>query len=505
MTIITSPLTHGGEQRICIKVEGFDAAFVTLVKSIPRCFFDGTLRMWHMPYTPEHWAKLKEVFNGHEIKIDVTELQGAIPPPLVTAEQKPKIEVFALATVHSTEQKTVPMESVKPPELPATKPEQNSAMISVVPDPSSSDFIYLICPRAHTEKYVPIIRNIHGRKWDSDRFAWQLPNTRLSIRAIETLLPKELVDWRFQPDLERLPENTVTEVESWKVHQNKPEKRAKYEEAVTAMEQKMILARYSHRTIKSYKSALRTFIMHYDDQKPSQLTRKQIDDYILMLIKEKKISEAYQNTIQCAIKYFYCEVVAQSDQVEKLVRMRKSDKLPNVLSEQEVVRLLKSVENIKHRIILSIIYSGGLRLSEVTNLRLTDIQMDMKRIFIKNAKGKKDRCTILSDRVIHGLNTYLEVYKPVFWLFEGATGGQYSDRSVQEIFTTAKLKSKINPLATTHTLRHSFATHLIEKGIDMRYVQELLGHESSKTTEIYTHITKKGWENLLSPLDSLDI
>jgi integrase/recombinase XerD len=136
---------------------------------------------------------------------------------------------------------------------------------------------------------------------------------------------------------------------------------------------------------------------------------------------------------------------------------------------------------------------------------INDIQIDMKRIFIRGGKGKKDRCTLLADRAIVSLKQYLDFYKPTYWLFEGATGGQYSDRSVQKIFEAAALKAKINPLATTHTLRHSFATHLLEKGYDLRYVQELLGHESSKTTEIYTHITKKGWDNLKSPLDFLDV
>jgi integrase/recombinase XerD len=175
------------------------------------------------------------------------------------------------------------------------------------------------------------------------------------------------------------------------------------------------------------------------------------------------------------------------------------------LTEQEVVRLLKATDNLKHKCILMVIYSGGLRLGEVVNLRISDLQPENNRVFIRNGKGKKDRCTLLSDKVIVLLKEYLELYRPVDWLFEGATGGRYSERSVQQVFTDTKLKSKINPTATTHTLRHSFATHLLEKGVDIRYIQELLGHESSKTTEIYTHITKKGMGNIKSPLDDLDI
>ncbi|MCW5923740.1 MAG: tyrosine-type recombinase/integrase [Saprospiraceae bacterium] len=151
------------------------------------------------------------------------------------------------------------------------------------------------------------------------------------------------------------------------------------------------------------------------------------------------------------------------------------------------------------------IYSAGLRLGEVTKLKLTDLQFEQHRIFVRNAKGKKDRCTTLAQKAESLLKEYLALYRPVHWLFEGPDGGPYSDRSVRAIFTAAKHRSRINPLATTHTLRHSFATHLLEKGMDLRNIQELLGHESSKTTEIYTHITKKSWEKIKSPLDDLEI
>jgi integrase/recombinase XerD len=138
-------------------------------------------------------------------------------------------------------------------------------------------------------------------------------------------------------------------------------------------------------------------------------------------------------------------------------------------------------------------------------LRLVELQPEQNRLFVRGGKGKKDRCTLLSEKVWALLQEYIKLHQPIDWLFEGQTGGQYSERSVQEIFTRAKLKSMINPDATVHTLRHSFATHLLEKGVDLRYIQELLGHESSKTTEIYTHITHKGWDKIKSPIDDLKI
>ncbi|MBK6949088.1 MAG: tyrosine-type recombinase/integrase, partial [Haliscomenobacter sp.] len=184
---------------------------------------------------------------------------------------------------------------------------------------------------------------------------------------------------------------------------------------------------------------------------------------------------------------------------------KRPHKLPHVFSEEEVRRLLKAPENLKHRCLLILIYSAGLRLGEALNLRLPDIQFDSRRIFISwSGRVKKDRYTLL-EKALGLLKEYLEVYRPVEWVFEGQSGGKYSETSVQGTFTIAKEKSGVNPYGTVHTLRHSFATHLLEKGVDLRYIQGLMGHESSKTTEIYTHITKKGWDKIKSPLDDLDI
>jgi integrase/recombinase XerD len=152
-----------------------------------------------------------------------------------------------------------------------------------------------------------------------------------------------------------------------------------------------------------------------------------------------------------------------------------------------------------------LIYSGGLRIGESIRLRKEDIHFDRKQIFIKGGKGKKDRYTVLSEKMMALLQQYLTAYTPDYWLFEGQAGGQYSTRSVQQVFRRAIAKSGVDPYSTVHILRHSFATHLLERGTDLRYIQELLGHSSSETTQIYTHITKKARHKFSSPLDFLDL
>jgi len=176
------------------------------------------------------------------------------------------------------------------------------------------------------------------------------------------------------------------------------------------------------------------------------------------------------------------------------------------LSEAEVKNILSNVNNLKHKVILMTIYSAGLRISEAINLKIKDIDSNRMQIRVEQSKGKKDRYTLLSKKTLEMLRLYFKEYKPKEWLFEGAKEGTpYSAKSIQTIFTEATKLAGIKKRATVHTLRHSFATHLLENGTDLRYIQSLLGHESSKTTEIYTHITTKGFDQILSPLDKLDL
>ncbi|UOH76574.1 tyrosine-type recombinase/integrase (plasmid) [Acinetobacter schindleri] len=186
-------------------------------------------------------------------------------------------------------------------------------------------------------------------------------------------------------------------------------------------------------------------------------------------------------------------------------KTKKEKTLPVVMSEEETIRVLRAIENVKHKAILMTIYSAGLRISECINLKIKDIDSKRMQIRIEQSKGKRDRYTILSEKTLIILRTYFMEYKPKDYLFEGQKGGAYSSRSIQNIFKAAVLKAKIQKEVTVHTLRHSFATHLLENGTSLRYIQSLLGHSSSKTTEVYTHITTKGMEQLKSPMDLLDI
>jgi site-specific recombinase XerD len=232
-----------------------------------------------------------------------------------------------------------------------------------------------------------------------------------------------------------------------------------------------------------------------------QISSEQINSYLVELINHNDISPSQQNQRINAIKFYYEKVLGTSKVYHKLERPKKERKLPTVLSKQEVSLLLNVTGNMKHKCILTTIYSAGLRRSELLNLKIEDIDSNRKLIRIRGAKGKKDRYTLLSDKLLLILRKYYKAYRPIEWLFEGQHGGKYSPTSIAKICKTAARKAGINKNVTPHSLRHSFATHLLEQGTNLRYIQEILGHEDPKTTQIYTRVATNKLSNIRSPLD----
>jgi site-specific recombinase XerD len=279
-----------------------------------------------------------------------------------------------------------------------------------------------------------------------------------------------------------------------------------YNKALKDFSDQLILKRYSENTIVVYKEQIIRFFNYYSKNDPSALTDEDVKEYMLFLLKEKKISFSYQKQVISAIKFYFEKVLRRETKKYYFeIPKSKETKLPIVLSKNEVKKILKCTNNLKHKAILSTIYSAGLRLSELVNLKIADIDSERKLIYVRGGKGKKDRTTILSIELLELLRKYFKEFKPKIWLFEGIRGEQYSKRSVQKVFYTALRKSNLDKKVSVHTLRHSFATHLLEQGEDLRYIQKILGHKSSKTTEIYTHVTKTGIQKIKSPFDDLNI
>jgi site-specific recombinase XerD len=267
--------------------------------------------------------------------------------------------------------------------------------------------------------------------------------------------------------------------------------------------EKLEQKRYSKSTIKSYTAYFEDLVYYFSDRDLESVEKDEINGYILYLIRNQKISESQQNKRINAIKFYYEKVLGLNREFYNIERPRQKHTLPKVISENEVVRIIEVIDNIKHKTIITTIYSAGLRRSELINLRKQDVDFDRSIIYIRGAKGKKDRITILSETNAILLKMYLKEYSPNYWMFEGPERGQYSATSVGRILHDAVEKAGIKKRITPHMLRHSFATHLLEQGVDMRYIQNLLGHETTKTTEIYTHVSKKSLANIRSPLDRI--
>tara|TARA_Y100000588_G_scaffold242589_1_gene256708 strand:- start:10004 stop:10930 length:927 start_codon:yes stop_codon:yes gene_type:complete len=253
---------------------------------------------------------------------------------------------------------------------------------------------------------------------------------------------------------------------------------------------KLELKRYSANTVKNYVSSFESFINHFKDKELNEINEADIRKYLQSMIKEG-VSDSHVNLMINSIKFYYETVLGMPNRFYSIERPRKKKTLPKVLSKEEVLRMIDCTSNIKHRCIVALLYSSGLRRSELLKLRTTDIDSKRMVINIRGAKGCKDRLTVLSPSLLTDLRDYYREYRPEKHLFESPKGGKYSASSVLKIVKRAAIRAKVKQKVTPHMLRHSFATHLLEEGTDLRHIQLLLGHNSTKTTEIYTHVANK--------------
>lgn len=324
------------------------------------------------------------------------------------------------------------------------------------------------------QEWIARIKQIEGARWSHQKTVWHLPDT---------------VSNRFRFGLTSLAETLPSEEGMIQIEKFKQWLRSK---------------RYSESTVGSYSDALKSFLVFYNTKAIAEITNEDVIVYNNEYILKKNLSASYQNQIVNAIKLYFMTVRETKMMVDQIHRPKRAKILPNVLSKEEVKLILNAHGNIKHKAMLSMIYSCGLRRSELLNLKFSDIDSKRDIVLLKNAKGKKDRIAPLSPLILKMLREYYIAYKPKIWLFEGQIPGeQYSEQSLQSVLKQALKKAGITKPVSLHWLRHSYATHLLESGTDLRYIQELLGHSSSKTTEIYTHVSTKSIQQIKSPFDDL--
>ena len=284
------------------------------------------------------------------------------------------------------------------------------------------------------------------------------------------------------------PHNPDLNLEHYRNRKHKPD----FTPCPEAYLLKLELKRYSDNTVRNYISCFEAFINYYRGEDPITLNENDVRAYLQKLIQEGK-SNSYVNLAVNSIKFYYEIVLGMPNRFYAIERPRKEKHLPEVLPKEDIINIMKHTNNIKHKCIIGLLYSSGLRRSELLNLKVTDIDSKRMVVNIKNAKGNKDRVSILSPSILKDLKTYYIEYRPKTYLFEGQSGNKYSGSSVLNIVVMAAKKAGIHKKVTPHMLRHSFATHLLENGTDIRHIQLLLGHSSTKTTEIYTHVANRSF------------
>ncbi len=316
------------------------------------------------------------------------------------------------------------------------------------------------------------MRKLPGAKWSNTLEVWHLPDTEENREKFKTENPADPIS------------NKSKEIGEFKLW--------------------LRSKRYSESTIGTYINALKVFLIFHKEKSISEISNEDVILFNNNYLLKNGLSASYQNQVVNAIKLFFKTQTQNRINPDLVHRPKRASVLPNVLSKEEVKVILEVHANLKHKVMLSLIYSCGLRSSELLALKPNHIDPNRNIVLLKNAKGQKDRIVPLSPKILKMLREYYKTCKPKTYLFEGQVEGKpYDARSLQLILKQALVKTGITKPVTLHWLRHSYATHLLESGTDLRYIQELLGHSSSKTTEIYTHVSTKSIQQIKSPFDDL--
>ena len=339
-----------------------------------------------------------------------------------------------------------------------------------------------------------LVKTLPNAAWNGKRKAWILPYT-------DQLLPQLLALFKGKAWLDYsafrkiLPEELPAQF---------PALSSTLETEIQKFSEWMQNRRYAESTVKTYSQSLCLFFRFLDNKNPSEITSEDLENFHQSYILRRKYSAAFQSQVINAVKLYFSNKQKRKLEPIEIERPKQPRILPHVLSKDEVKAILQAHKNLKHRTMLSLIYACGLRRGELLNLKIGDIDSRRGMLRVNQGKGAKDRMVPISDKIIEMLREYYKMEKPKTYLFEGEKpDSPYSEGSLQKVLKSAIHKAKIKKPVTLHWLRHSYATHLLESGTDLRYIQELLGHNSSKTTEIYTHVSQKSLQKVRSPFDDL--
>ncbi|MGI9530963.1 site-specific tyrosine recombinase/integron integrase [Lutimonas sp.] len=364
--------------------------------------------------------------------------------------------------------------------------------------------IVLLIRFAYNDELIAVSRHL-GAYWNRQLTCWYLPFSKQHIEDAKRAYGRlRMVNFdktiRYSASKPVSRERLVKKIRGIRSKQLTAEDKRRLRGFVKYLRGKLL----SESTVRTYYIHILDFTIYLKGKAIVDIENRDVERFVEDVCVSRKYSVSTHRQVISAIKQFASFHPACRIENPGLERPHKSRFLPVVLSKQEVIDLLRNTRNLKHKAVLALLYSSGLRIGELINLELNDIDVDRRQIFIRNGKGRKDRYVIMAESFRQLFQNYLMTYKPKRFFVEGQKEGeQYTPTSIRQFLKRACKLARINKKVTPHTLRHSYATHLLEQGVDLRYIQELLGHSRPETTMIYTHVSKRDMLNIESPLDTL--
>jgi site-specific recombinase XerD len=535
------PVVHKGFERIKV-VFPYNQEVIMQLRQIEDCRWSRTMKAWHIPATPEAIGKLKSIFP--EVEYDEPKTQASenstgilpieAPNPKPSGNQQIAIHVLGrkiLIRMPKNEADVLFIKNLKysswdkrnfcwvipnyPGNLDLLKKHFGQHISSVVVCETvdyelrgikrsigSNEMLLIKTLKGnlrliglYKKEILEALRGIPYSKWDGTNKWWTLPFAESYKAMLELACSKAGIKLNYEQEVD----------ENKGLNRPDPDTIPNYRECPEEYILKLKEMRYSENTIRTYTDLFKEFINFHFRYDIRTIDEPTIIAYLRYLVIDRKVSTSYQNQAINAIKFYYEKVLGGLRKFYFVERPLQEKTLPEVLSEAEIRAMIKMEDNIKHRAVIMVGYSAGLRVGEIVNLKLVDIDSDRMQIRIRQSKGKKDRYTVLSNKTLETLQEYIQHDNPSEWLFEGWHGRKFSSRSVQSIVKNAAKVAGIKKKVTVHTLRHSFGTHLLEHGTDIRNIQAQMGHSSIRTTQIYTHISTDPNRQIISPLDNLDL
>ena len=494
----------------------FDENLKSKVKSIPGSTYSATNRCYYVDDTEENLKLiLKSLRDTADIDISaLTKKRGDVEKtmaplqevvPVKSPPNKQPVEDEDIETIHhpQTTQRVVVDEDDEDDEdinVSASRGRYGPVEFRIS---EAEGLLVIKFLGRYDPEWIDELRSFGRCNFDKRRNEWLLPWSKMTTdsladyfagRRIKVNVTKQVIDEKLRTERKE----TGDEIRSRPLS-------TKALDGLDMLTWYLDENRYSPRTRESYLAMLEFFFRYFSPGEPDDITEDEISKFLHDFIIKLGYSPTYQNQMVSAIKIYYTIAGKGKIDPDFLERPRRRRSLPKVFSKEEVSAILNSSGNLKHKLVLWIIYSCGLRRSEVTNIRLTDLDRERNILHIREGKGMVDRFVPVPDKVWVKVEEYTRAYKPRNYLFEGQSGGKYSSESVYHVFKEALVKAGIKKDVGVHSLRHSYATHLHENGLDIRYIQELLGHKSTRTTEIYTHVSRRNLIAVRSPIDDLDV